>query len=902
MTLAAWIDPADDDGRTEASGRITAITDKSTVGNDVSETSSSGPNPVTINGLTVCEHIGATGRSDGLETTGNYSFTGPAVSAAVAYTDDGSVAGSANNMLVGAGDSDGSPGWALYKVFGGSTVAFRVQGQNAAVAGSATADNIDFLLGRYDPARDFVECARNGQTFAAAAATNNPTLTFQYVHGNYQSLNGGWEDGEIGDSIAFDGVWRYDQMQQVEGFLAAKYASDVLPDGHPFKIQAPDAIVASEFMATFEGADAATSYTSIDAGARTATFAGNAQLDEQISKFGGSSLLLDGTGDYLTFPDSTDFDFGSGEFTVEAWVRWSADPTTGKEFIVSHWDANGVSQRAWLIGYDNDNLRFSYSTDGTAVTTVTHAMTLVIDTWFHLAVTRFRGNLLFFVDGVLIGTTAIAVTLHSATSTLDVGSLLQSGGRVTTEDFTGNVDSVRILKGKALYTGNFTPPHRAFREPKTAELIANFNGPDTTTAYTSEDAGARTATFLANAQLDTAQKKFGYSSLLLDGTGDYVTFPDSADFELGAGDFFVEAWVRWSTDPTTTAEAILGKWTTTGDQREWQLFLTNNLLTFQWSTAGTAATVASFNGAFDPVASQWYHIAAKRFDDVMYLYVDGVVVASAIVTATFFAGTSPLMIGGDDSATQDFTGHIDGVRVIKGRAATYHEDLTAPLDRPFGGLDTDYALLLNFEGADAATAYVSDDDAQRVLTFQGAALDTGHRRRGSSSLSGIDADSVIVPENVADDLRLGTGDFTIEMHIRPTTISANDIFYDQRTAATQVRPALYMATGNLRYYVNGADRITGTTLSINTWYHIVLERVDGVTRMYLDGVQDGADYTDANDYLGGSVEIGEASYTTGSGLEGNIDMIRVSIGRAIYNGNFTPPVQGPGEPLEYGHF
>ena len=54
------------------------------------------------------------------------------------------------------------------------------------------------------------------------------------------------------------------------------------------------------------------------------TFNNNAQLDTDQSHYGLSSLLLDGTGDYLSIPTSTEFGFGTGAFTIECWIRPSS--------------------------------------------------------------------------------------------------------------------------------------------------------------------------------------------------------------------------------------------------------------------------------------------------------------------------------------------------------------------------------------------------------------------------------------------------------------------------------------------------------------------------------------------------------------------------------------------------
>src|SRR3990167_9908671 len=76
--------------------------------------------------------------------------------------------------------------------------------------------------------------------------------------------------------------------------------------------------------------------------------------------------------------------------------------------------------------------------------------------------------------------------------------------------------------------------------------LLHFDGADAATTFTDEN--GRTWTGAADAQLDTAQKKFGTASLLLDGTGDYIDTPDHADFAFGSGNFTIEMFIKKNVD------------------------------------------------------------------------------------------------------------------------------------------------------------------------------------------------------------------------------------------------------------------------------------------------------------------------------------------------------------------
>lgn len=142
----------------------------------------------------------------------------------------------------------------------------------------------------------------------------------------------------------------------------------------------------------------------------------------------------------------------------------------------------------------------------------------------------------------------------------------------------------------------------------------------------------------------------------------------------------------------------------------------------------------------------------------------------------------------------------------------------------------------------------------------------------------------------------GTGDFTVEGWFNISSYSTGPGLYDTRPNTTNgAYVAVFVNTsGNLIYYVNTADQITGsTTITLNTWNHFAVCRSGTSTRLFLNGVQQGSTYTDTNNYqMGGSRPIiGGNGYAPGaaSTLTGYISNIRAVNGTALYTSNFTPP-------------
>jgi hypothetical protein len=112
---------------------------------------------------------------------------------------------------------------------------------------------------------------------------------------------------------------------------------------------------------------------------------------------------------------------------------------------------------------------------------------------------------------------------------------------------------------------------------------------------------------VGNAQVDTAQKKFGTASALFDGTGDYLSVPDHADWFMDTGKFTVDCLVRFNN--TGSAANFFSQYEDA-----------DNRIVFMWNTAtilceiksGGAKTVQDLAASWSPSTNTWYHIALIR--------------------------------------------------------------------------------------------------------------------------------------------------------------------------------------------------------------------------------------------------------------------------------------------------
>lgn len=143
----------------------------------------------------------------------------------------------------------------------------------------------------------------------------------------------------------------------------------------------------------------------------------------------------------------------------------------------------------------------------------------------------------------------------------------------------------------------------------------------------------------------------------------------------------------------------------------------------------------------------------------------------------------------------------------------------------------------------------------------------------------------------------GTGDWTIEMWVYNESLVRNAMtLIDFRSGQDGYYPVLYVnQNGYLVYRMNSGDRITGATrLPRSQWNHVVLCRVSGVTRIFLNGVQQGANYSDTLSHTAQNssypVLIARTSMSnTGTTWNGLITSLAITKGVGYYNSDFTPP-------------
>jgi len=176
---------------------------------------------------------------------------------------------------------------------------------------------------------------------------------------------------------------------------------------------------------------------------------GNAQISTAQTKFGGGSMYFDGTGDGVVIPASTILAPFTGDFTYECWVYPTSSSLTYR--VIFGIDNYSGTEPFRLYQYGTN---FQYWYTGGASNFI-GSSTITLNTWYHIAVTRSAGVIRMFVNGTQAGSN-VTSTLNYPPSIFRIG-LDQAGSY----PFVGYIEDLRITRGYARYTSNFTAPTTA---------------------------------------------------------------------------------------------------------------------------------------------------------------------------------------------------------------------------------------------------------------------------------------------------------------------------------------------------------------------------------------------------------------------------------------------------------
>ena len=719
-------------------------------------------------------------------------------------------------------------------------------------------------------------------------------LTTQHSVAGTMTSGKGWDSvGRIGRWAGVADYTPNGWLDEVRFSSTARYTSGFTPSTTPF-VNDDD----TKLLLHCDGTDASTRFDDDNGVGRSAVgVVGNGAIaiDTAQSYFGGSACLAPGSADSLLFDGS--LIPLSGDFTIESWVRFTG--TASRKMLYSQY-TTGTGRTSLEIGTDEKASFFCASQSSfIEADRILGDSALSVNTWYHIAVVRDGSNFTMYIDGV-----AQADTITHSVNVQD------QDFEIFGDDFGTHTDDVWQdefrVSDTVRYTANFTAPTAPFVNDSNTLLLLHMDGSDGSTLFLDDNGtqgrgNAVVVTAVNQAQIDTAQYKFGGASALFDGTGDYLN--TNAKIPL-TGNFTLEYWIRQTSFAVNRAH--FQQYTASTDGRT---------VCYTQQTTGNVFFTIIDNGATETVSitsstalslSTWTHIAIVRNGSTTTMYLDGSNVGSD--TGNQAVQDKELQIGIAGGASNAFS-HIDEFRISN--TARYTAAFT-PSTEPFTN-DANTLMLLHMNGADGSTTFLDDCGRQKVgfTRGSGAQIATADSKFGGSSWFVDNNGTEYLEIDKASFAKFNTakGDFTVEGWFKPGLPGASE-------------------QGNSRFFyfggaVNGANSFgcaitTGGIIfrgpsqgdlafnqSNSDWKHYAFVYENGVKSIYYDGsrvatASANLNVTDSTDVvIGGKLTDARFNYY------GYIDDFRVS-NVARYSGTSytvpTEPFQNDANTLTLLHF
>ena len=514
--------------------------------------------------------------------------------------------------------------------------------------------------------------------------------------------------------------------------------------------------------------------------------AANSSSSDYTGRGGSAWFGAVGT-DYLYSPKSNDFAFPGGtDFTIEFWVYLtqdalpdgSGDLTGAPLFTNNHSDNSG----GWGVNIRTTGPAPAIYLECVGLNNATYGVAqapivVSLHKWHHVAFTRQGVNTLQFYDGVLQGTTVLPDQNLWCEGDLWIGR-----GNVN-RYFKGYIADVRIVKGAAMYTANFTPP----------TSILDGNTPGCVLKLDFANAAIFDSARKSNVHLDGATigggDLWGSSAIYFDG----VSHPSNVQtpFALGgrfapmAEDFTFETMVWLAGDSPPDVDGwrvgtLMGALPNGGSWYGWHMSLsgdTNTTGNFLYAQLLNGPLADAIYGDRPVSKSIWHHTALSRVGNMAYLHLDGVLTGSAPVTVgtvppAVLPYMNPLMLGMSPypSYYRPLVGYLNDARVTIGKARYGAANFTPP-NAPHPNGPATYSERYPMQLSDPATMSDAPVLTKPGLTFQwllaaggggggygGGNSDFGrYNGGGGGGGGGIFSGSMTVPNGGRIDVTIGDG-------------------------------------------------------------------------------------------------------------------------------------------------
>jgi hypothetical protein len=616
---------------------------------------------------------------------------------------------------------------------------------------------------------------------------------------------------------------------------------------------------------------------------------------------GGWSNFLDGSTAYFTAAaNSAINDFGTGDFNIELWF-YATSANFATEPSLLSCAVTWATSVAYQFEIRTGGIVYFFAGDSVSININSGATTVSVNTWNHVAASRASGTTRLFVNGTQVSSTNTVATISKSSTAVRIGTFA-SDGSAGAQKFTGYLSNVRIVKGQALYTGNFTPP--------TAALTTTSVGTSGANVATSVTGTVGLLTCQSNRFLDQTGKTLTITgsptvqpfspfaptqayvasqlggSAYFDGSNDYLSVAQTTQTDLGANNFTLEMWVYFTGLNNSTGVNVTGKWNSTNQwilqyrgpgldtiaNQHWRFYF-NSSTGFDFTESSTTSVTTN----------TWYHIAMVRNGSNWNFYRDGVQIGSTgSSSATVTATSDTLTIGTAQNVANIIQGYISNYRLVIG-TALYTSSFPIPTAPPTAVPGT--SLLLNFTGA----GIVDSTGRNNLETIGNSAVQTTQSRwpPGSMYFDGT-GDSLVAPSSQFWTFG-STEDFTIEFWFytsvtvpisgsTPSTLITN--YPDWNTWTN--RWAIATNDNKIKWYDHtGNPAIASNNFTYSVWNHVAVVRNSGSIKMYMNGTQEGSTQTTTQTYTT-TEKLYVGFVPSGVAFNGYIDDLRITKGYARY--------------------
>tara|TARA_B100000579_G_scaffold155962_2_gene126885 strand:+ start:10870 stop:14193 length:3324 start_codon:yes stop_codon:yes gene_type:complete len=542
---------------------------------------------------------------------------------------------------------------------------------------------------------------------------------------------------------------------------------------------------------------------------------------------------------HLEYADSADWDLSdSADWTIEFWVN--------PELLTNY--ATIITQvNAFAIELYDKSISGWFSDNGSGNWGILNqerlGPKLNIGEWTHFAIVydASADTIKSYQNGSLYGTFTSKTGFTGNSNVLKIG---QYDGH----PWYGGICDLRLVKGKAVYTGNFTPPSGKLTTTG-GEYHSTTNVVNPTSSETKlltcqqpfiiigkDVTGNHTHTVSTNQVRvlpispymlpDAYSKTANGGSVYLDGTGDHLASPAHADFNPGTGAYTVEGWFWFSADTAANSGLFCSH---SGGGYGFGMWTTGSILYIEERQNSYGSQMRqTYTWPSNMWKESWHHVAMGRdsTSGTMKAFINGIQVASASSDLRDLTDDGPLHVGTSNAGVSPMTGFLSDFRYIKG-TQVYTSAFTPPTAPLTAISNTKFLLSM-------ADANVIDNGGRGVFRLKGTAKSsTGVQKNSIPSLY-LDGNSDYIEKGMTRGLAIQhsftTTNFTIEGWIYRSAVGAEHYIIDNRNG-NNYNWAVSVNSSNLIVWNprNGSSDNAMTSdstamSSVNTWYHFAIVR------------------------------------------------------------------------------